>query len=68
MTSVVGWELFTVVVLLGSGDGFGCGNFDRRRAVGSGAGFFPSLVSIRLEGPMFTCVEGPKLIVAYWIN
>jgi hypothetical protein len=49
MTSVVGWELFTVVALLGSGDGFGCGNFDRRRAVGSGAGFFPSLVSVRLE-------------------
>jgi hypothetical protein len=59
MTSVVGWELFTVVVLLGSGDGFGCGNFDRRRAVGSGAGFFPSLVSIRLEGPIICDISSP---------
>jgi hypothetical protein len=67
MSSVVGCELFTVVALLGSGDGFDCedfspssrcwalemssivGIFDRRRAVGSGAGFFLLLVSVRFE-------------------
>jgi hypothetical protein len=27
MTSVVGWDLFTVVALLGSGDGFDCEDF-----------------------------------------
>jgi hypothetical protein len=67
MSSVVGCELFTVVALLGSGDGFDCedfspssrcwalemssivGIFDRRPAVGSGAGFFLLLVSVRFE-------------------
>jgi hypothetical protein len=48
MTSVVGRKLFTVVALLARVLDY-CGNFDRRRAVGSGAGFFPSLVSVRLE-------------------
>jgi hypothetical protein len=38
MALIEGWELFTVVALLGSGDVFNCVNFDRRRAVGSGAG------------------------------
>jgi hypothetical protein len=37
------------------------GIFDRRRAVGSGAGLFPSLVSVRLEWTNFSLCRRTKI-------
>jgi hypothetical protein len=64
MTSVVGRKLFTVVALLARVLDY-CGNFDRRGAVGRVLDFSLRWCRSGSNGPMFSCVEGPKLIVVF---